>query len=171
MTESRQAPGPGWRARQAFISALFGWGTAVGISAVYFLAGVSRLLAQQVHVPFWSADEPWVLVFWLIVTGVFTFLVVLMFITPYVIARSSESILRRPWRMYLETGAIGLICIGTFNLRNHPPAYTVKQYFPMQVPYMVFALVVSLASSHFYLRRLSKVTRAGSKAPKVGTAK
>lgn len=142
----------------AILASGLGWITASVLLALY--SGVAGYLTLRAHgdAALW---HPWRSFLaptfsFSVFTGLFTLLVVLVFILPYVSLRSAESILERPWRMYLDPLILGFVCITFFDLYTHPTAYTVRQYFPMQVGYMAIAAVTSLCSSSYFLRLLRK---------------
>jgi hypothetical protein len=137
-----------WRASNAVIAAALGW-TATWVF-ILLLSTVPMRHATKF-------DWGWVMIY-LLCTGAVTALVTVVLILPYVCLRSSESILRRPWRMYLEPCLLGALCISVFDLYYGPTAETTRQ--KLLSPFLCFALLTSLASSYFFLRRLrKKITR------------
>ena len=138
-----------WRARNALISTFLGWGSAWILTALFL--GYSRLTSRfPDHTS--MSDRLGILTIYLVATAIVTFCVSVIFVVPYCSLRSSSSILRYPWRMYIEPAFLGAICISLFNIRYGPSADTLRQ--KLASPFLGFALVTSLFASFFFLRRL-----------------
>jgi len=144
---------PAWRARNAVIAAALGW-TATWVF-IFLLSTVPMRRATKFHNDIPLSDRLSGLMAYLLCTGAVTALATVVLILPYVCLRSSESILHRPWRMYFEPCLLGALCITVFDLYYGPATETTQQ-----PPFLCFALLTSLASSYFSLRRLrEKITR------------
>ena len=139
------------RVRNAFISASIGWFTAWVITLIWFT--FMRVISKYPDNTS-IGDEFSILTIYLVCTAAFTLLTTAVFIVPYVCVRSHASILGHPWRMYLEPCLIGLACITLFDIKEGAPIDTLQQ--KVLSLFVGFALVTSLASSFFFLRRMKR---------------
>jgi hypothetical protein len=115
------------------------------------------LLRAKPHIPI--LDVASIALIWIVSTGLVTLGATLILIVPYICLMSPDKLLAMPWRMYLEPGIIAVFASLGLNYFIKPTASTYWQNLP---PYLIFALVTSLASSFFFMNRLKAFTRQRS---------
>ncbi|HEX3968008.1 MAG TPA: hypothetical protein VHW70_08590 [Edaphobacter sp.] len=98
---------------------------------------------------------------WLIATGLVTLAATVVLIVPYVWLRGVETLLQRPWLMYIESGVAAIFASFVLTHFLKPTAETFLRNF---IPYLIFALAISLASSAFYLRSVKSMAKQAEMA-------
>ena|ERR1700730_2567121 len=139
-----------WRAKMAVKSAAKGW-FCVGFLLV-LLFSIASLRTEQ-HISL--VDELSILLIWTVSTGVVTFAATVFLIVPYVWLVGVDPVLRRPWRMYVEPAI--LVVFASFVLTYFVKPYAATFWRTLS-PFLTFALLVSLASSVFYMRSVKAVS-------------
>lgn len=133
------------RMKAAVLSALQGWLCA------WLILGTSwtlRLLLARIHPPFANLFET--LLIWMAATGFVTLVTTILLVIPYVCLRDVDIFLSRPWRVFIEVGTIAIIAALIVGHLTKPYAVS---YWGYTEPILMIALLISLASSAFYLRK------------------
>ena len=84
-------------------------------------------------------------------TGIVTLAATTLGVIPYVCLRGTDSMLRKPWRMYVESCIIAFFASVILTHFVKPSAVT---FWRSLWPYLRFALLTSTSSSVFYMRGL-----------------
>src|SRR5258708_38633558 len=90
-----------WRVRLAVKSATKGW---LCVWLLLLVLWVINLLRTPGHVPL--VDWLSILLIWAVSTGIVTMAATILLIVPYVCLRGVDSLLHKPWLIYLESGAL-----------------------------------------------------------------
>jgi hypothetical protein len=93
---------------------------------------------------------------WVVSTGIVTLGATIVLIVPYVLLRGVDTLLEKPWIIYLESGA--LASFATLVL-THFVKPTGETFSTTLKPFLVFALATSLTSSAFYLKKLKATSK------------
>jgi uncharacterized membrane protein YkvI len=96
------------------------------------------------------------LLIWAVSTGIVTLATTLLLIVPYVCLRGVDSLLHKPWLIYVESGAIAIF--SSFVL-THFVKPTAETFWTSLKPFLTFALVTSLTSSAFYMQRVKATSK------------
>ena len=152
----------------ALLAATLGWLWACLVGAGFFW-GLGCYQDHKFGLPYRAPT--WLLspatgIFWL-GTGLVTLLVTAALILPYVSLRSCESLLREPWRLYVEPACAGLACMAGLCLRKRPTALYDPRYRSGFVGLMAIALITSSLSSYFFLHFLRRTLRSAVRSASV----
>ena len=140
-----------WRARLAVKSATKGW---LCVWLLLLILWTISLLRTRGHMPF--MDWLGILLIWVVSTGIVTLAATILLIVPYVCLRGVDTLLHKPWLIYVESGAIAIF--SAFVL-THFVKPTAETFWTSLKPYLVFALVTSLTSSAFYMQRVKAISK------------
>jgi uncharacterized membrane protein YkvI len=97
-----------------------------------------------------------ILLIWVVSTGIVTLAATILLIVPYVCLRGVDTLLHKSWLIYVESGAIAIFA--TFVL-THFVKPTAETFWTSLKPFLIFALVTSLTSSAFYMRRVKAMSK------------
>lgn len=141
-----------WLARTAIASATKGW-LCVWL-LLLMLSTVSLLRSGGHHAPF--TDMLFVLLLWVVSTGVVTLAATIFLIVPYVYLRSADTLLHKPWLMYVESGVLAIF---SGVVVTHFTKASAVTFWGTLYPYLMFALPTSLTSSAFYMQRVKSMSK------------
>jgi hypothetical protein len=91
----------------------------------------------------------------MISTGIVTLAATILFIVPYVCLLNVDALIRKPWRIYVESGSIAIFVSLVLTYFTKPQAETFLRRLPF---YLAFALLTSQASSFFFMRKVKAMT-------------
>jgi hypothetical protein len=140
-----------WRARLAVTSAAKGW---LCVWFLVLLLWTISSLRTPGHVPL--TDWLSILLIWVVSTGIVTLAATILLVVPYVCMRGVDTLLQKPWLIYVESGAIAILA--SFVL-THFVKPTAETFWTGLKPYLIFALVTSLTSSAFYMQRVKLMSK------------
>ena len=95
-------------------------------------------------------------------TGIVTLAATTLGVIPYVCLRGTDSMLRKPWRMYVESCIVAFFASVILTHFVKPSAVT---FWRSLWPYLTFALLTSTSSSVFYMRSLRQAASHSAALP------
>lgn len=134
------------RTRNAILSAIKGW-----LFAWFLLIVLWGLNSWRAGVRQPLTDWLSILIIWMTATGLVTMATTILLVVPYVCLRNADTLRRQPWRIYAESGFLAIIAALVVSHATKPYA---RLFWSYAWPLLLIALLISLASSAFYMRRL-----------------
>ena len=139
------------RAKTAVASATKAWLCVWLFLLVLWMASSLRVRG---HAQFIDLLSVWLI--WAVATGIVTLAATIFLIVPYVCLRSVDTLLHKPWLIYVESGVLATVACVVLTHFTKPSAETFWRSFR---PYLMIALVTSLTSSAFYMQRIKSMSK------------